>query len=366
MSYTIKAVIIIVGFGILLSSCSNAPEKDNRIMETPVKVSVATPSLSMQQGIHASGKVEAAETANISTRVMGYITRINVKVGDRVQKGQLLATINNDDMMAKRAQAEAMFTLAQSAFTIAEKDFQRFTELHKQHSASDKELENITLQYNSAKAQVENAQQMRNEVNAMLAYTNLTAPFNGVIAQKLMDVGSMANPGMPLLVLEQSAGFRVRASVTESDIDKIKQGTSVKIVVKSTGKELAGKVTEISQSSQFTGGQYQIKIDISHTEQSGLYSGMYVTTFIPVKESVKAASQSGNPLIPLASLINRDQLTGVYTISGNHTALLRWVRIGKTIGNDVEVLSGLGMNEKFITSSEGKLFNGVKVTEVNN
>lgn len=366
MSYTINTGIIIAGLGILLSSCSGTPEKENKIIETPVKVSVATPTLSMQQGIRASGQVEAAETANISTRVMGYITKINVKVGDHVQKGQLLATINNDDMMAKKAQAEAMVNLAQSAFANAEKDFQRFTELHKQRSASDKELENITLQYNSAKAQVETARQMRNEVNAMLAYTNLTAPFNGVVTQKLMDAGSIANPGMPLLVLEQSSGFRVRASVTESDIDKIKQGTSVKILVKSTGKELTGKVTEISQSSQFTGGQYQIKINISNSEQSGIYTGMYVNIFIPVNESVTAGNQTGSPLIPVASLINRDQLTGIYTISDNQTALLRWVRLGKTVGNEVEVLSGLSVNEKFITSSEGKLFNGAKVTEVNN
>jgi RND family efflux transporter MFP subunit len=364
MSYTIKAAIIIAGFVNLLSSCSNAPEKGKNTIEPPVKVTVATPSLNTQQGIYASGQVEAAETANISTRVMGYITKINVKVGDHVQKGQLLASISNDDMMAKKAQVEAQYNLAQSAFINAEKDFQRFTELHNQHSASDKELENITLQYNSAQAQVETARQMRNEVNAMLAYTNLTAPFNGVVTQKLMDAGSIANPGMPLLVLQQTNGFRISASVSERDINKIKQGTPANIFVKATGKELTGKISEISQSSQFTGGQYQIKIDISNAQQSGIFTGMYVNILIPVKESVPAANQTGNPLIPVASLVNRDQLTGIYTISDNQTALLRWVRLGKTVGNEVEVLSGLSMNEKFITSAEGKLFNGAKVTEV--
>jgi RND family efflux transporter MFP subunit len=365
MSYTIKAIIISVGFSILLSGCSSAPEKESKTNEVPVQVTVAAPSLSSEQGIYASGQVEATETANISTRVMGYITKINVKVGERVQKGQLLATINNDDMMAKKAQAEAMLTLAQSALTNAEKDFHRFTELHKQHSASDKELENITLQYNSATAQVETARQARNEVNAMLEYTNLTAPFSGIVTQKLLNVGSIANPGMPLLVVEQTAGLRVSATVTESDIDKIKKGAPVKILIKAIGKERTGKVAEISQSSQFTGGQYQIKIDLSNSEQEEIYSGMYVNIFIPTKDEA-SAEQAGNPLIPIASLINRDQLTGIYTVSSNQTALLRWIRVGKTIGNKVEVLSGLSMNEKFIASSEGKLFNGAKVIEVTN
>jgi RND family efflux transporter MFP subunit len=366
MSYTIKAATLIAGFSlVLLSSCSNAPEKENKNTDTPISVTAATPRMNSQQGIYASGKVEAAETANISTRVMGYITKIQVKVGDRVQKGQLLATISNDDIMAKKAQAEAQYTLAQSAFINAEKDYQRFTELHQQSSASDKELENITLQYNSAKAQVETAKQMRNEVNAMLAYTNLTAPFSGVVTQKLMDAGSIASPGMPLLVMEQSTGFQVRATVTENEIDKIRKGTSASILIKSTGKEITGKVTEISQSSQFTGGQYQINIDISNTDQSGIYTGMYVNIFIPVEEKATAETETGNPLIPVASLITRDQLTGLYTISDNKTALLRWVRLGKTIGNEVEVLSGLSRDEKFITHAEGKLYNGAKVIVTN-
>jgi RND family efflux transporter MFP subunit len=366
MLYSLKANIIIAGISFFLSSCSNAPETEHQTNIVPIKVNVATPGINTQNDIHASGQIKATEIANISTRVMGYITKINVKVGDPVKKGQLLATISNDDIMAKKAQTEAMLTLAQAALVNAEKDFHRYTELHRQHSASDKELENITLQYHSAKAQVEAARQMRNEVIAMLEYTNLTAPFNGVVTQKLADAGSIANPGMPLLVLEQSSGFYVSATVTESDIDKIIEGSAVMVLVKSTGKKLNGKLTEISQSSQFTGGQYQIKVAISDPTQSGIYAGMYVTIFIPVKEMLTAEHQTGSPLIPVTSLVNRDQLTGIYTISSDHTALLRWVRLGKTVGDEVEVLSGLSINEKFIISSEGKLFNGAKVTEVNN
>lgn len=366
MSYTIKTAIIVAGVSLILSSCSRAPEKETISSGSPVKVTSATPRMNTLSGIHTSGQIQAAETANISTRVMGYITKIQVKVGDRVQKGQLLATISNDDMMAKKAQVEAQYILAQSAYVNAEKDYQRFTELHIQKSASDKELENITLQYNAAKAQVETAKQMRNEVNAMLAYTNLTAPFNGVVTQKLSDVGSIASPGMPILVVEQPSGFQVHATVTENDINKIKEGASASILIKSTGKQLTGKVTEVSQSSQFTGGQYPLKINIDTKDQSGIYTGMYVNVFIPTKESEQAESKTSNPMIPLTSIVNRDQLTGIYTISDDKTALLRWVRLGKTVGEEVEVLSGLSMHEKFIKSAEGKLFNGAPVTEVNN
>jgi len=193
----------------------------------------------------------------------------------------------------------------------------------------------------------------------MLAYTNITAPFSGVISQKLADAGSLANPGMPLLVLEQMTTLHIKASITESDIAKIKEGMLVKATIKSIGREVSGTITEVSRSSQLTGGQYQIHVDIPSNEQSEIYAGMYTKVFIPMDK--KEVVAQGNPLIPIASVINRDQLTGIYTVSDNETALLRWVRLGKTVGDEVEVISGLNAEEQFVRSAAGKLYNGAKV-----
>ena len=207
---------------------------------------------------------------------MGFITSIKVKAGDQVKKGQLLATISNADIQAKKAQAQAMVSEAEAALKDAQKDYERFAELYKQNSASSKEFENATLHYNSIKAKAEAAQQMQNEAEAMLAYTNLTAPFSGIITQKNIDAGSMANPGMPILMMEQAGNYQVKASVSESDIANVKEGADAEVVIKSTGKVIKGKVTEVSPSSQFSGGQYMIKVNIPEQEKAGLYSGMYV------------------------------------------------------------------------------------------
>ena len=83
---------------------------------------------------------------------MGIITTLKVKVGDHVSKGQVLATISNQDILAKRAQADAIIMQAQATLTSAQKDYDRFTILYKQQSATAKELDNVTLQYNSANA----------------------------------------------------------------------------------------------------------------------------------------------------------------------------------------------------------------------
>jgi RND family efflux transporter MFP subunit len=347
---------------IVLSACSsNKKEATVANLDAAVLVTVATPSGTSQQGMNVSGQIEASQTANISTRMMGYITMLKVKVGDHVNKGQLLATISNQDILAKRGQTDAMIAEAQAALSSAQKDYERFTVLYKQQSATAKELDNVTLQYNSAKSRLEGAKQMRNEVNASLGYTSLTAPFSGIVTQKLADAGSMANPGMPILTIEQSGSYQVSASVPENIINQIHQDAAAIVTIKSIDKTIKGTVVQINPSSQFTGGQYIIKVNIADTDKKGLYAGMYATVSIPVKEPVAFTNTSNSVMVPISSIEHKDQLTGLYTIGSNNTALLRWVRLGKTYGDKVEVLSGLEKNEQFVVTADGKLYNGIPI-----
>lgn len=358
-----RALQLFTAIGLLiLSACSSNEKKETPAgADTAIRVTVSQPSADSKQGLTVSGQVEASQTANISTRVMGYITKINVKVGDHVSKGQLLATISNDDILAKLAQADAMIAEANAAAQNAQKDYDRFTALYKQQSASAKELDNITLQYSSAKARLEAAKQQRREVNAMLSYTNLTAPFSGTVTQKMMDAGSMANPGMPILTIEQSGSYQVSASVPESEINLIKENAPVTIDIDAIHKSIKGTIAQIALSSQSSGGQYMIKVNIPDNKNQGLFAGMYTNVTIPVTQVVKTANNSEQIMVPVSAIEYKDQLTGLYTIGSNHIALLRWIRLGRTQGNQVEVLSGLAANEQFIVSAEGRLYNGVAV-----
>jgi RND family efflux transporter MFP subunit len=356
----LSVLSLFIAAGVFLSACSNDHQETEVPTKTSVPVTVASAGRQLNNTIHASGRIESQQTAVISTRVMGFVTSIPVKAGDHVKKGQLLATISSDDIHAKKAQAQAMVGEAEAALKDAQKDQERFAELYKQNSASAKEFENATLHYNSVKAKAEAARQMQKEAEAMLVYTNLTAPFAGVITQKHLNAGSMANPGMPILVLEQAEGYKASISVSENDIAKIVEGADAEILIKSSGRSIKAKVSEVSPSSQFSGGQYLITVNIPDTEKSGLYSGMYVN--VAIASSSKANDTDDIVLVPTSSLVHKDQLTGLYTISEGETALLRWVKLGKTYGNNVEVLSGLSPKEKFILTSDGKLYNGAPVT----
>lgn len=357
MKFFRNTTLVFIGVATFYS-CSSSDKKTG--ISTPmVKVEIYSPAQSSNEGFYLSGEVTAKQTAAISTRMMGYINKIYVKPGDKVSAGQLLVSISSDDIQAKRAQVQAMVTEAEAAAANSRRDLERFTTLRAQNSVSDKELENVALQNTSMNAKVQMARQQMNEVNAMLAYTHIRAPFSGIITQKMMDEGSMANPGMPILMLEQSGELQVVASVPENYIQYVKVGDAAKIELKSLGITIDGKVSELSPSAFRTGGQYSMKLAIDAKDKTNIHPGMYANILIPNKTGENLISKV---MLDKSSIVRRDQLTGVYVVDSQDQANLRWVRLGKTIGNQVEVLSGLDGHDRIVAKAEGKLYNGVKVS----
>jgi len=352
-----KNILLIALFTVFVSSCGNN-EKQAAVDNTPpvnvsvnvVQKDVGSPSL------HASGKIEAVHSANLSTRMMGYVNRIYVQVGEKVQQGQLLLSINNADISAKLGQVNAGIIEAEAGFTNAEKDFNRYKALYEENSASQKEFDDITANFNMAKARLEAAKQMRKEVDAQLSYANIRAPFSGVVTNKFIKEGDMANPGMPLLEVEAPGNFQVLAMVPESGIQQIKKDSEIDVQIKSLETTVKGKVTEVSTSAKNTGGQYMVKVVLDKTS-ANLLSGMYATVKFPLESNV----ENDMVLMPKEALITKGQLCGVYTVSQSNTALLRWLRLGRTFGGSVEVLAGLSADEKYIVTAEGKLYNGAKI-----
>ena len=359
---TMKKIITILTLSILVVSCGKEKkEASNNEPAISVKVSGIAAN-NNGEFVTASGKIEAENSANVSTRMMGYVTKVHVKVGQKVSAGQLLVSVNNTDLQAKKAQVDASILQATAAYNNAKKDFDRFTALFAQQSASQKELDDMTSRYEMAKAGLEGAKQMRNEVMAQFSYSNITAPFSGEITSTFVKEGDMANPGLPLVSVEGASHLQVTAMVSETDITSIKSGMKAKVLIKSTNQEVAGIVSEVSGSAKNTGGQYLVKINLNNTG-SKVLSGMFANVQFPVANKPQiAATQSDKVVIPESALVHQGQLTGIYTIGSGNLAILRWLRTGKTFGNQVEILSGLSSNEQYIVSADGKLYNGAKVS----
>lgn len=355
------AVIIAVWLSAGMAACSSKPSSDSNSEIQAIEVSVVLPETSGNDGVLASGVIESEQTAMISTRMMGTIENISVREGDKVQRGQLLATISNHEIIAKQKQVEASLLEASAALEYAAKDEARFRNLYNSGSVSPKELENVELHYKSMQARVEAVRQMQKEIEVALQYTQLRAPFAGVVTRVMSDAGTMASPGMPLLVVEQAGKLQVSASLAESDISRIKVGDTAHLTVKSTALSFTGVVKSISPSSQASGGQYPVTITLPDSLQLNLFAGMYVNVLLPETQGRLSELDASNPLIPTEAVFYREQLAGIWVVGNQNTAVLRWIRLGKTEGNRVAVVSGLSSNEQVIVSAKGKLYNGVSI-----
>ena len=358
MKKTITSITFLSLIG-LTTSCSKSEEKT--ATELPaISVTInETAGSNSGKYVTASGKIEAENSANISTRMMGYVTSVKVKTGQKVSKGQLLATISNTDLQAKKAQTEAGITQATAVYNSAKRDYDRFVVLFSQKSASQKEMDDMTTHFEMAKAGLETAKQMKNEVMAQFSYTNITAPFSGTVTGTFVKEGDMANPGMPIVSVEGASKLQAVVMVSESEISNIKNGMTTDVNIKSLDKTVKGKVVEVSTSARNTGGQYIVKIDLDKTEN--VLSGMFVNAVFPIEKSVEKTTND-LVLIPQEAIITQGQLKGIYVVNDNNTAILRWLRLGKTYGNNIEVLSGLSSGEKYVISADGRLFNGAKVS----
>lgn len=352
--------LLFISFLLLGVSCS---KEESRTMTELPPIPVVVEELSDYNTTHfisATGRIEAKNSAQISTRMMGFINSIPVKIGQKVKKGELLANIHNADLTAQTARASAAVAQAAAAFDNAKKDRERYEILYSKNSATQKEWDDIQTHFNMAKAQLETAKQAKNEVDAQFSYTRLTAPFSGVISGVFLKEGDMANPGMPVLTMENTNQLEAVVQVSERDILQIKQGMKASILVKSLNKEVKGRVSEISKSSKNTGGQFLVKVELN-ANQPEILSGMIVNVNFE-KENQESTSDNNRIFIPQKALVKRGQLTGVYIMEDNQTVLLRWLKTGKKLEDQIEVLSGLSVGEKYVVEAEQRLFNGSKVT----
>ena len=350
-----KIAIIFIAAGLLIQSCGNSSEEQTKtsgIKITTQNVNLANISKTFQY----SGTVSSLKKSTLSTRIMGQIDQVLVHEGDQVQKGQLLVSLRSNDIDAQKSQVEANIIAAEAAYKNAEADYKRISSLFESKSATQKELDDITTHYQMAKAQLTSAKKAKVQVEETLAYANIRAPYAGVITDRFVDSGDMANPGMPLIAIESPDRFEVITRIPETEVNIVEPDDAVKVELKNSKEIIEGKVTHISPSSRFSGAQFEARVLLQPTnEQIELIrSGMFANISLQKGKESKI-------LISDNLIVNRGQLTGVWTVSQTGSALLRWVQLGKKYNGQTEVLSGLSQGDQLIIKSEERLYDGLIV-----
>ena len=306
------------------------------------------------QLVTATGSLEAGRTIMVSTRMMGWIRKIHVREGQTVAKGDLLVSIDDSDLRAKKSQAEAGIVEAKAVLTNAEKMAERFEKLYTEKSVSKQQLDDVLTGRDRAAAGLSMAKAGLTEVNVHLSYLSITAPSEGLVARKMIEEGDMANPGMPLVSLESTGAMKVVAHLGEKDVSAVTIGDMVTIDVTSLdGAVFTAPLDKIIQAANPGSRTYDIEAVLDNPDPR-LKSGMFARVSVPVgtREAV---------MVPSEAIIKRGQLTGVWTVHADGTAHLRWVRLGRAIDDSMEILSGLAGNETVVLSTQQPLAEGDRV-----
>jgi RND family efflux transporter MFP subunit len=283
----------------------------------------------MQLNEEITGTVRAKTRAVIEAKISGRVLAMNATLGQFVKAGDVLATLDAQEMQARAESAKAMLDQATS-------DERRTASLVATNAVSKSD-------YDAAKARLEVAKASVSEAQTMLGYAKVTAPFDGVITRKLADQGDLAAPGKPLLDLENPAQLRIEANIPETLIASLKIGASLDVTPKAKAT-----VAEISPTGDPNSRTFPVKLDLP--AGNTMRPGQFVRIAVPVREYEAL-------VIPAAALVTRGQLQMVF-VNDNNVAKLRLIRTGRERSEGIEVLAGLDGGESLVIEGAAKLMDG--------
>ncbi len=295
-----------------------------------------------------SGTVRAKTISVIASRVMGTVTSVKVKEGDRVHAGQVLMTIDDRDVAQRVKAAEKAVEAAKQNKSLMDITYQRYKNLHDEKAISQQEIDQIETQKKVSDMEYERAKAMLAEAQIYHGFTRISAPTSGVVTEKKIELGSMAVPGIPILTVEDNSYFRIEANVDERLSGKLKIGMPVDVIIDSIGQEAKGRITEIIPAVDPMSRTFLIKIDL---KMPSLKTGLYGKVLIP--EGKREAI-----LVPQKAIVEKGQLVGVYVVDDKGVITYRLIKAGKKYGEQIEVLSGLNGGEKIIVDGVEKAVDG--------
>jgi RND family efflux transporter MFP subunit len=284
------------------------------------------------------GTVRPKLSAAIEAKVSGRVEQMLVVPGQSVKAGERLVQLDAHEIQSRLDQAAA-------ARQQAENDLKRATDLLQQKILSPSEFDNAQSKFRMTAA-------AEAEAKTMLGYTDIVAPFAGVITRKLADVGDLAAPGKPLLQMENPDTLRFEADVPEALIGNVKLGDKLAVRIAAVAVEIEGSVAEMSPAADPNSRTSLVKLDLPGA--TGLRSGQFGRVAVPVGEASAIR-------VPAAAVIQRGQMELVFVVVGNQ-AQLRLVKTGSRIGDEVELVSGLNSGEQVVTENASDLVDGQPVT----
>jgi RND family efflux transporter MFP subunit len=304
-----------------------------------------------------------------------------VREGDAVKAGQVLVTLDEREMAERRSAAKAAVdeaahaneevargvAAAQAQAGVMSKTYERYAMLRDKKSVSPQEFDEVAAKQRAAQeglagakakqqqvaSMVERAQAELRAMETVAGYTRVTAPFSGVVVRRMVETGAMASPGVPLLELEDASRYRIEVTFDAADAAGAQRGSKARVELDALpGKSFSGTLVEMESGAETASHTVRARIELPR--DAAIRSGLFGRAFFARGEKKAIA-------LPHAAILHRGQLHGVYVVDADGIARLRMVMLGRSLGEKMEILSGLSEGERVVMDAANRELDGKRV-----
>jgi len=349
MKRIITTIVVVIGLLALIGWMLNKNKKENDaktavVAQTGGAIVVKAAEVAKQPIVldfSSNGTFAANQDLTLLSEVSGRVTRILVKEGARVSRGQVLAVVDPEIADLDRQAAE-------DALQKLKTDYARYKSSFETGGVTQAQLDEIELQLRNAEIRLQQA-------NRRVADASIKAPINGIINRRDIEVGAYVSPGTELFEIVDLSQLKLKVTANELQVVNLKLGDKVRIT--STvfpDKEFQGTVSFIAAKADNT-LNYPVEIVVDNSAANEIKAGMYGTAHFTFPQQAPAI------LIPRSSFVGGVNSNQIFVLGADSTASLRQIVAGRIFGEQVEVLKGLEEGETVITSGQINLVDGAKV-----
>jgi RND family efflux transporter MFP subunit len=293
----------------------------------------------VEQTYGVEGLVEATRQSTVSAQISGRIKEINFDVGDRVKKGQVILRIDERETAQALAGSNAQVMQAQATLQNAKANYERSKQLFEQKFISQAALDKSQADYQIARAQAAASEAGAGQASLARGYSDVIAPYGGVVAARLVEVGEMVTPGKPMMVGFDPSEMRVIVNVPQYKLQDIGAHPKVVVEVPSLNRWIKAASITVQPLADVRTHSTQVRVNLPANE-AGVYPGMFVRAHFVVGKADRL-------VIPISAVLHRSEVVAVYVMDEKGGIRLRQVRLGEaTADGAIEVLAGLNQGEK--------------------
>ncbi len=343
----------------------------NNLLDPGVEVRLATAAFTSpaqaQAVLTASGYVVARRKAAVASKGTGRLVYLGVEEGDRVKKGQVIARLEDDDVMAMLRRARAELAAAQAELNDSKQSLKRQKMLLERDFVAQADYDAAEARYKRVVAAIDSARFAVREAEVAVSYTKIVAPFDGTVLRKNADVGEIMAPfagaagsRAAVVTIADMSSLEVDADVAEANITRVKTNQACEIRLDAYSEQAyEGFVSKIVPTADRAKATVMVKIRFKSYDRRVLPEMSAKVTFLS-HDAAKQISTKPMLTLPAAAVAGRDGRQVVYRIKDNRAVEVA-VLTGRTFGSLVEIKQGLGEGDKVISNVDGNIRDGAKV-----